>query len=241
MSKIRWIFFDCFNTLIDDFDSEGDITGLGPIEHIPVQTGWFSSRSDFTEAYDKGRASLWGKSNGECPLDTRLTYTFSTETQQSKGAIDNMVEKMMRINSVEYPKTVRLTPGVLEMLEAWKGRFHFAVVSNFYMPNWPARLLQKFKLLPYFDFVIDSAEEDCRKPEALIYQRALDRAKASADEVLFIGDDHLNDVLMPRKLGMQALHRCRYGDRPNIIKSPERQPIMDWKEFKPGGSHDFST
>jgi putative hydrolase of the HAD superfamily len=240
MTKIRWIFFDCFNTLIDDFDDEGKITGLGPIEKIPVQKGWFSSIQAFREAYDRGRASLWGKKNGECSLDQRLTYTLSKQTQQSKSAIDDLVELMMSVNAVEYPKTVRPTPGVCSMLEAWQGRFRFGVVSNFYMAHWPEQLLSDFKLRQYFDFVIDSTAENCRKPDTAIYRRALERAKASADEVLFIGDDHLNDVLKPRELGMQALHRCRHNQRPAVIKSPEVYPINDWEDFRPS-SYNFSS
>jgi FMN phosphatase YigB (HAD superfamily) len=27
-----WIFFDCFNTLIDDFDATGDESGLGSLD-----------------------------------------------------------------------------------------------------------------------------------------------------------------------------------------------------------------
>ena len=119
------------------------------------------------------------------------------------------------------------------MLEAWKGHYRFAVVSNFYMPNWPAQLLERFGLLHHFEFVIDSAAEDCRKPESAFYQIALERAKAKPEEVIFIGDDHRNDVLAPRELGMRALHRARYQQRPGIEKSPESDAIVDWDDFRP--------
>ncbi len=35
MNEFDWIVFDCFNTLIDDFDQAGDESGLGPMEHYP--------------------------------------------------------------------------------------------------------------------------------------------------------------------------------------------------------------
>jgi hypothetical protein len=31
-----WIFFDCFNTLIDDFDESGDESGLGSLPRLAV-------------------------------------------------------------------------------------------------------------------------------------------------------------------------------------------------------------
>ena len=38
-----WIFFDCFNTLLDDFDETGDESGLSPIVHLPVRDGYFAT------------------------------------------------------------------------------------------------------------------------------------------------------------------------------------------------------
>ena len=46
-----WIFFDCFNTLIDDFDQSGDESGLGSLPIISVENGWFQTESDFVAAY----------------------------------------------------------------------------------------------------------------------------------------------------------------------------------------------
>lgn len=36
-----WIFFDCFNTLIDDFDPGGDESGLCSLPELAVTQGYF--------------------------------------------------------------------------------------------------------------------------------------------------------------------------------------------------------
>lgn len=56
MSRIKdrdfdWIFFDCFNTLIDDFDESGDESGLGSLPVLAVQHGFFAAPADFVSAY----------------------------------------------------------------------------------------------------------------------------------------------------------------------------------------------
>ena len=35
-----WIFFDCFNTLLDDFDDAGDESGIGSIARHPVEAAF---------------------------------------------------------------------------------------------------------------------------------------------------------------------------------------------------------
>src|SRR5580698_8647100 len=52
----EWIFFDCFNTLIDDFDEGGDETGLGSLPLLAVRLGFFAAPGDFVAAYRRARA-----------------------------------------------------------------------------------------------------------------------------------------------------------------------------------------
>lgn len=41
-----WIFFDCFNTLLDDFDEAGDESGLGSILDLPVREGRYPAKCE---------------------------------------------------------------------------------------------------------------------------------------------------------------------------------------------------
>ena len=92
------------------------------------------------------------------------------------------------------------------------------VVSNFYLPGWPERLLGVHGLLQHFEFVIDSAAIGFRKPGHEIYLEALRHAGLGADragDVVFIGDNLRNDVLAPRSMGMDAIYFDRSHDRPD--------------------------
>jgi putative hydrolase of the HAD superfamily len=53
--------------------------------------------------------------------------------------------------------------------------------------------------------VITSARAGCRKPFPDIYHQALDLVDVEPGRVLFIGDDVVNDVEAPRRLGMDAV------------------------------------
>ena len=64
-----WIFFDCFNTLIDDFDDIGDESGVGPILCLPVESEFYATEAAFKVDYDKWKRDRWdGNDWGEVNL-----------------------------------------------------------------------------------------------------------------------------------------------------------------------------
>jgi FMN phosphatase YigB (HAD superfamily) len=108
-----------------------------------------------------------------------------------------------------------------------------AVVTNFYLPGYPKRYLERFGLAHYFEFVLDSAACGHRKPGSLIFEVALRRAGCTAAEVLFIGDRPDLDVEPAHRHGMEALHLDRRSLRPNAPRTPAGFPsVRHWDEFR---------
>ena len=84
-----------------------------------------------------------------------------------------------------------LFPEVIEVLEALRGRFDLAVVSNF-----DGRLRMIFEHLgvsQYFSRVFLSSELGADKPDPLIFQRALKLSGFAPNETLHVGDDPARD------------------------------------------------
>lgn len=237
ISPIDWIFFDCFNTLIDDFDEDGDESGLGSVRHIPVDAGWYSTPEEFRRDYDAWHERQWPhKGWQEVELPERLRAVFGSRMPGRAGEIDPVVSRMVKALRVGYASTLRLTPGVREMLDFWYGRCRMGVVSNFYFPGWPAGYIEVFGLSRYFDFVLDSAAFGWKKPGLQIYGEALRLSgvpPSKAHRVQFIGDSLRNDVLSPRQVGMQAVYFDRSKDRPSSSRAPEGIPsITHWDQFR---------
>ena len=230
---MQWVLFDCFNTLIDDFDASGSIDGLETIAHLPVAAGLFPSVSKFRSAYTAARAVNWWQSDSEVHFEVRLREVFIRQGRAGTASADRLVSEMLDLFAQTYPASVRLTPGVEAMLQAWSTGAKLAVVSNFFMPEWPQKMLEYHRLGDYFEFVIDSAALGAKKPESEIYQAALQRVGVDPAEVLFVGDDYQRDVVAPRTHGMQARHVCRHGVRPGIDPSPEDNAIKHWDAFRP--------
>jgi FMN phosphatase YigB (HAD superfamily) len=132
-----WIFFDCFNTLIDDFVDE---SGLCSIPRKAVEWGLFSSEEAFRETYLASMRQL-GPDWTEVTLAERLRFCVEDAMSRGCSAPVGALDEMMVCWERDYPKILRPTPGVREMLAHWRGRVQLGVVSNFFMPGWPARYL----------------------------------------------------------------------------------------------------
>jgi HAD superfamily hydrolase (TIGR01509 family) len=229
-----WIFFDCFNTLIDDFDDSGDESGLGSLPALAVEMGLFQSQSDFRSAYYGVRAASI-EHGFEVLLSDRLTQTLRRSALWDHQEVEAKVTTLMQRSEKEYPGSLRPTPGVHAVLSGCHDRKRLGVVSNFHVPGLPALYLESFGLRGYFDFILDSAEFGFKKPDPRVFRRALSLAGLSAedaDKVLFIGDRLELDVYPARAMGMQVLHFNRSKSRPGIEASPADIPaIYDWNEF----------
>ena len=173
MNKFDWIFFDCFNTLIDDFDQAGDESGMGPIAHLPVEAGIYPAVEAFRQDYSDWRKQQWTHQWREVTLPERWREILRSRSPDLPGQhVDAVVADMLQSFEVEYPKTLRLPEGVTEMLEYWQGKARLGVVSNFPLSYWPEQLLKQFGLRGHFDFVLDSAVCGWKKPGLEIYQAA---------------------------------------------------------------------
>ncbi|MDH3650951.1 MAG: HAD family hydrolase [Saprospiraceae bacterium] len=235
-APIHWIFFDCFNTLLDDFDEAGDETGMKPISHIPVEAGFFTSPLEFHQTYLNWRTNYWDSSHWkEMPLRSRfLAVLQATEGKYSVEDLNHTCDQMMDAFHQTFPNEVRLAPGVITMLNRLDGRVHMGVVSNFFLPGYPASMLKELDLDKYFDFILDSAQLGIKKPGIEIYKNAIslaDIGTGNLDQILFIGDNLINDVLTPIELGMRGIHFDRSAERGGTASPPQVPSITHWSQF----------
>jgi HAD superfamily hydrolase (TIGR01509 family) len=97
----------------------------------------------------------------------------------------------------------RVGTGNRDALERLRGAgFRLAVVSN--SEGTVEAMLEEVGLRPYFETVVDSGIVGSVKPDARIFQIALDRLQLAPSEALMVGDLPTADVFGPRALGIRA-------------------------------------
>ena len=90
------------------------------------------------------------------------------------------------------------------LIRQLKARYTIGLLSNTWFSDGGA-MLQQFNIADAFHFTLTSAEAGLMKPDARIYQLALQRANAAPAQTLFIDDSERN-IIAARKLGMQTIH-----------------------------------
>lgn len=92
--------------------------------------------------------------------------------------------------------------GLVEFIRSLHGKVHTGLISN----AWSGlrEFIAKEKVIDIFDTVIISAEVGAIKPSARIFEVALEQAKVSASEAVFIDDVNVN-IEACEKIGMKGI------------------------------------
>jgi len=101
------------------------------------------------------------------------------------------------------------------------------VVSNFMVMGGIQELLELTGIRNQFEFVVTSVEEGVIKPHPAIYGKALQLAGVKPEQVIFVGDDYINDYIKPAELGMYTICLDRYDKHAGL----ERR-IRDFNELE---------
>ncbi len=219
MTELRWIFFDCMETIID-------------VKKVPDQ-GMYASWAycgsglekywgDFTfflEEYQEVSRILQDQFR---PLEEfSLQERFKTMVARVfENAGRREIEKMVKILLGNYWKNYRencfVEKELPELLAMLRKEFSLGVVSNFKKPGGIEELLSYFHIRSSFSFVVTSIGVGWQKPHPIIYLEALKRAGAEAEEVVFVGDNFSCDYCGPRRMGMKTVFLDRKNEYPGV-------------------------
>ena len=205
------LFFDLDHTLWD-FEKNSALTfdQLLIDYQIPVRL------EDFLKVYVPLNLEYW-KAFREQRMDKEtLRYRRIKDTfDQLKISIDDdMVYTLADAYIQNLPEHNHLFPGVIEVLEKLKKQYSLHIITNGF------REVQHFKmrnagLTPYFSTVTDSESVGVKKPNPLIFQKALTDANCEPSIAVMIGDSFEADILGALQVGMHAIHFAVAGETPH--------------------------
>ena len=95
------------------------------------------------------------------------------------------------------------------LTELKKRSIGLGVISNW--DDTARDVLRRAGLIDYFDHLIISCEVNCAKPDARIFNMALEAAAVDARHCIYVGDNYYDDFVGSRKVGMEALIINRFG------------------------------
>ncbi len=148
--------------------------------------------------------------------DRRFWVELYTYMLEKLGALEHWDEGQIHRCCHELydiftgPDHYRLFDDVKPCLRELSGRgLRLGLISNF-APTL-REILRVNDILHYFDPLIVSTEAGLEKPDPAIFLLALEQSGLSADQVLYVGDHQINDILAASKAGIDAVRIRRYS------------------------------
>lgn len=138
------------------------------------------------------------------------------------------LEQTVSLYNSEYERTRQPIPGVRELLRYLSDhKIKIGIVTNG-LVDFQEEKLRVCRLDELFTYVIISEEVGFRKPDRRIFDEALKRTGARAEETVFIGDSWPADVTGAYNCGMKAIWLNRYG-----LKNPEPGMAVEINSYLP--------
>ncbi len=131
-----------------------------------------------------------------------------------------------------FPRFALPMPGMLETLETLKAQsFKLGVVTNGHSFQQQTKI-DALEIRGLFNTILVSAEVNLRKPNAEIYQLALEQLGVEAHQTWMVGDHVVNDVLGARTAGLTGVwlrHESRVWDaaEPNNLEIGNLPQLLD--------------
>lgn len=208
MQEIKHIFFDLDHTLWD-FEKNSAITFqyIFDLHNVKVNTEKFlnyykSINFDYWRLYRNDQISKDALRYG------RLKDTFDKISYEISDEIINEL-------SISYIKYLSehnyLFEGALEVLDYLKDKYVLHIITNGFNEV-QRRKIYNSKIEKYFSQVITSEMVGLKKPNPMVFQYALNKADANANESLMIGDSWEADIMGAKNMNMKVIF-CNFDQQ----------------------------
>lgn len=162
----------------------------------------------------------------EAELDITELFTNALRAAGMPRADEvDFVRQLITLEHQSVWKYVKVGPQALSTLQELRKRgYKLGLVSNFCnLTDVIYNTLEKLGLLPLFDATVISCEIGWRKPSPRIYAEIVRLLQIEPQQILFVGDRLIEDVVGPHQAGMQAVltHETRQEDMAESEIVPE--------------------
>ncbi len=204
MKTYHHLFFDLDRTLWD-FDAAAEVAFERIYDKYGLKKLGIPSAHEFHEVYHPLNERLW-----ELYRENKITKEDLNRTRffmplEHYGIHDTLLADQLSADYVYWsPRIVRLVPGTLDLLDYLKPKYHLHLITNGFQEVQHTKLGGS-GMEPYFETLTVSEEVGVKKPNPEIFLYALNKAQATAEESLMIGDEMAVDIDGARAAGIDQL------------------------------------
>ena len=151
----------------------------------------------------KDRAGIKDKSDIEIQMENVFMRLFEQKGVKADKALATHAGQMFRVISMKFENVY---DGVFDFLESLKKagkKIYLLSNAQFIFTGYEINALG---LTPYFDGVVISSNECCKKPSAEFYNTIIKRYNLKKEETIMIGNDQYADIQGAKNAGLSALY-----------------------------------
>ena len=225
MKQIQHVFFDLDHTLWD-FEKNSDLT----FQKVFLLNNIDINLASFLEVYKPINFEYWKLYREEKVTKESLRYG---RLKKSFDAINYIIsDDMINLIANQYIAFLAdfnyLFDGTFEILDYLKDKYKLHIITNGFEEIQSKKMINS-KIHHYFDKVITSESVGVKKPNAKVFNFALEAAKADKENSIMIGDNIEADINGALTVGMKAIH-CNFENE--IIKSKNFISVTSLIEIK---------
>jgi putative hydrolase of the HAD superfamily len=204
LSKYKHLFFDLDHTLWDyDTNAAAALTDLHAKHDLHQKSG--ITADELISTFFKVNYALWDDFDiGVIGKEDIRKYRFPN-IYDSLGVSHDHIPLNIEVEYVDLCPTKKATmPMAHEVLDYLNGKFHIHVITNGFKEI-QTKKMESALLAPFFTEVITSESAGYRKPDPRVFEFALDKAGASKQESIMIGDNLTTDIGGARNAGIDQV------------------------------------
>ena len=222
---LKAVIFDIDGTLYD-YDSANEASMKVLAAYASEQLGWEPGR--FQEESRRMMRRLHEKMGDVAACHNRL-IRYQNILEEYGMPLHPHAMKLYEMYWETLMDAAEPSPGAEDtMRELKKCGIRIGVGTD--MTAWiQFRKLERLGLLGYVDFIVTSEEVGAEKPDRKLFSLCAEKAKASPEECLFVGDSFRKDYCGALEAGMKALWFVPPGKQ-TALDTPEKENAADTPE-----------
>lgn len=204
--KINHIFFDLDHTLWD-FETNSDIAFKTIFKDHKVKI----DIDKFLNYYRNINQNYWKLYRDEKISKEGLRYGRLKDTFDIiKLKLDDDLINNLAIDYINVlPNSNLLFEGAHEILDYLQPNYKMHIITNGFNEV-QSQKMDKSNLSKYFEKIITSEDAGVKKPNPIIFEYALNQAKATSNESIMIGDNWEADIMGAKNVGLDVIF-CNFN------------------------------
>ncbi|RXJ45465.1 YjjG family noncanonical pyrimidine nucleotidase [Gelidibacter gilvus] len=201
IKAIKHVFFDLDHTLWD-FDKNSALTFDKIFKKHEVDI----SLDAFLEVYEPVNLRYWKRYRNDEIDKIELRYGRLRDTfNEISFAVDDTLIHNLSVDYIEFLSSFsHLFEGTLELLQYLQPKYQLHIITNGFEEA-QMKKMNASAITSFFKTVTNAEIAGVKKPNPIIFDFALNIAKAQPQESIMIGDNYEADILGALNVGYDAI------------------------------------